>query len=84
MLEGSQLKLSTATMGREFDLTAVVTDNDGGSTLAAKSQQGLITFETRYTLMDTEGGTRVHFSNQINTHAAYQLAEGALQTVSDI
>lgn len=83
MLKGSQLKLSTATMGREFDLTAVVTDNDGGSTVAAKSQQGPITFETRYTLTDTQGGTRVHFSNHINTHAAYHLAEGVLQEVSD-
>ena len=83
MLEGSQLSLTTLNMGREFDFTAVITDNDGGSTLAAESQQGPITFETRYTLEDIEGGTRVHFSNHINTHAVFHLAEGVLQEVSD-
>lgn len=84
MRVGSILNLSTIALGREFELVATVTDNDGKSTFAAQSIQGPITFKTRYTLSDFEGGTRVLFSNHINTHALFRLAEGALKSVSDI
>jgi len=81
--EGSQVKLTSVVMGHEFELKAVITHNDGRSTFAAVSNRGPITFETWYTLTDIEGGTRVNFTNHINAHGVFRLAEGVLQSVSE-
>jgi carbon monoxide dehydrogenase subunit G len=80
---GSEVTFTSIGLGKQLTLKAVVTDNDGSRHFSAKNVQGPVTFETRYSLSEFEGGTRVDIINKVDTHVVFRLAESVLQSVSD-
>lgn len=80
---GSRLSFQSVALGRGFEVEAKISANNHRDKIEAVSARGQFTFTSKYTLKEIPGGTRVRFSNRIDTHGIFHLAAGILQSMGE-
>ena len=80
---GSIITFTSMGLGKTFNLTAHIIDNDGKTGFRAISNQGPITFNSSYKIRPTKAGCRVQLTNNIETASLFSLAEPALQAIAN-
>ena len=81
---GSILTFQSVAMGRGFEVEAKITTNNHRDKIEAVSNRGSFTFTSKYDLKAIPGGTRLRFTNRIDTHGIFHLAAGVLQSMGEV
>jgi hypothetical protein len=80
---GSIITFTSVGLGREFQLSATVTENNGSTRFSAMNNRGAIWFTSTYELESVPEGTRVWLKHILDVHVAFKLAEPVLQSMAE-